>query len=931
MEWKKRQVASRTFLLIGAALAILFLLSFSSLSHYYLDFLWFQSQGQASVWWKRIYIRGVFYLLGFTLSFVTYIVSYYIARIRLGFYFRTGPSAQIIRNVFIAVAFVLSALIHANVMQDLTTQLIMVLYGKDFGLVDPVYGLDASFYMLKLDAMISLLHWFQLLLLFLLAYSAAPYLISLRGIDLVRDRQRLIQTVHRALPHLALLGGLFLFSLTVGIFFSKYSMVYHGNSPAVAGASFTDVYARGGAYTVFFYLGIIISLAIVVGAFLDRWIIPAVALPAWILLRIAVLNLIPGMVQTFKVNPNEFTAEKPYIENSIHFTRIAYGLDSIARERFDAKDRFTAADLQANPGVIDHIRLWDYRPIAATFKQLQEIRLYYEFHDVDVDRYMVDGKMRQVMVSARELESSHLPDQARTWIPRHLQYTHGYGMVMAPANRVTLEGLPELWVKDFPPVRTHRDLPEIKTPGIYFGELSADYAVVNTSMKEIDYPREGQFAETEYSGDGGIQLGNGLRRLFISWNFDTWKLLISEYVDSQSRILFRRNIVEAVQELVPFLTLDPDPYLVVGDDGKLYWILDAYTVSQKFPYSERFDSSFLNKFKLGKHGRLENDLYDINYIRNSAKIVVDAYTGKITIYTFDTRDPILGAWRGFYPTLFHSMKEMPEFIKSHLRYPETYFLTQAAIYRDYHMNDSRSFYNREDRWQVATEIYDGNQMAVEPYYTVARLPGSKKEEYILMLPFTPNNKQNLIAWMAVRCDYGETKPGKSSSAGEYGQVLVYDFPRTRQIYGTIQIESRIDQNPDISRDLTLWNQEGSRVIRGNLLVIPVGDTLLYAEPIYLYSTHSPFPELKRVIVADSRALVMSETLSGALSELSQSTLAPGDDQDTTIQTMDLSTMIRRARESLERARKSAGAGQWTRFGQSMDELEELLQRMSSGK
>ncbi len=908
-----------SFMIIGGIVA--FVLSLDFISSEYLNYLYFESQGKISVWWKTLFFRGGFWAFGSTVAFVAYILSFIFARFRLRRFFKGGMPGRAGVALPVAAA-VISLLIHGPALRTAWAYTVYFLNGQDMGILDPIYNKDVAFYMFRLQWYESMLGWLQVLLAFVTVYGLVPYVFAVKDIDFRREKSRYMEILKAGGVQLSISGGLFFLTLALEALLSGYSMLYDGGSSTVAGASYTDVHARKIAYTIFAYGGIILSIAIIVAGYMRKVVIPVAAAAIWVGFYVIVLGIFPGIMQSWIVDPNEFGKEKEYIDHSIHFTRLGYGIDDTDRRSFSAGGRVTKDALRAE-GVLENIRLWDYRPIRDTFKQLQEIRLYYEFNDVDVDRYNVNGRMRQVMVSARELNSRELPDQAKSWIPGHLQYTHGYGVVVAPTNRVTEEGLPELWVKDFPPVKGPQGIPDVTKPGIYYGEMTDDYALVNTSMGEFDYPNAEGYAETTYDGDGGVLLGSGLRRLLVSWNFDTWEMLISKYISKDTRVLFNRQIHYAVRKIAPFLVYDPDPYIVMGDDGKLYWIMDAYTVSDNFPYSESFDFRFIQEFPgMGaEYGNFYN-LHGINYIRNSVKVVIDAYTGKMTYYIVDHKDPIISAWSRFFPELFTDAKQMPGFIQKHLRYPETLFLVQAGMMRDYHMDDAQTFYNREDRWQISTEIYERSQQRVEPYYSVIKIPGEEKEDYVLMIPFIPNNKQNLVGWMAARCDYDFSK----DRVADNQRLLLFEFPRTRQIYGTMQIESRIDQDPEISKELSLWNQQGSSVIRGNLLVIPVEDTLLYIEPIYLQSTKSPFPELRRVIAADSGGVVMEPTLDDAIGAL-LNRKGSNRSSEAERKTMTRGQFAQEALSIMRKLRSSAGSGKWKDFGEGMDALENIIEGM----
>ncbi len=918
-------------------LLVLFLVRFGS--SYYADYLWHQSQEQTILWWRLILYRSLFFVMGLSMATLCYLGSFLVTTTRL--YKRQFLITQKIFWFQVAAALFIGLIINAGSLVSLWQDYMLAFYAPNYGLVDPIFQLDASFYMFRRAFYQSIISWMQVtvfitFLLTLVAYLTPSFLLSFNQ----RPRAT-VELIRLATPHLAAIAGLFVLLMAFSSYLSRFDMIIEGSSDKVAGASYVDVYARNYGRLIFAYLGILFAIVLPISGFFKRWRPPLYIMGTWIVAYIALVQIYPGVINLLQVNPNQFNAEKKFIEYSIAYTREGYQLSEVNRRKLPVQGKLDSSLLNRNRLIIDNIRLWDYRPIRATFRQLQEIRQYYQFLDVDVDRYQVDGGMRQVMVAAREMNKGNLPQRTRTWESRHLQYTHGYGIAMAPSNQTTAEGLPELWIRDFPPQTLQKDLPQVKQAAIYYGEITNDYVVVNTSLKEIDYPLEDGFAETNYSGKGGILLGSGLRRLALAWEFDLWKLLISKYIDSKSKILFNRNIHAAVRKLAPFLHFDLDPYIVLSKDGNLYWIMDAYTTSQNFPYSARFERDTLAAIgTLGKQQYLRS-LAGINYIRNSVKVVINAHSGKINFYLFDEEDPIIHAWQNFLPQLIKPLSEMPSDLLSHIRYPESLFMVQAAIYTDYHMDNPQAFYNLEDRWQVASEVYSGNQQQMEPYYTVIKLPGSQREEYILMLPFIPNNKDNMIAWMAARCDYSVDADGKKDSP--YGELLLFEFPRTRQIYGPIQIESRIDQDPEISKDLTLWNQQGSRVIRGNLLVIPIEETILYVEPIYLQSTNSPFPELRRVVVADSSSVVMGENLQGALRKLveraspslaeSSSSAFPQQFQQQSSPPSpsslpsSSSSSAREAQAALQQAEAAAARGNWSEFGRQIDRLKAILNQL----
>jgi hypothetical protein len=612
-------------------------------------------------------------------------------------------------------------------------------------------------------------------------------------------------------------------------------------------------------------------------------------------------------VQQFIVNPNELVKEKPYIAHNIQFTQAAYHLDGVQRESYAAEARLNRQVLQDNQTTIRNIRLWDYRPLLSTYRQLQEIRLYYEFKDVDVDRYRLNGNYQQVMLSARELAFNQIPQAARTWVNQRLKYTHGYGLVMSPVDRVTADGLPELYIKDIPPV-SQIDL-QVSQPAIYYGEETDSYIFTGTTTDEFDYPRGDSNALTRYRGQGGVAIPSFWHRLAYAYDLGSLQILISNYFTNQSRIHYYRQIQERVSHIAPFLRYDSDPYLVVID-GRLQWILDAYTVSDRYPYSEPINRS-------QGEGQLTDILRDrVNYIRNSVKVLVDAYDGTLRFLAVDETDPILATYRKIFPNLFEASTAVPLAVKAHFRYPQDLFVIQAQMYLSYHMSNPEVFYNREDLWNFPMQIYEGNPVRMEPYYVLVRLPGKEEAEFLLILPFTPANKDNAIALMAAR-----------SNGKDYGKLLLYEFPKQKLVYGPRQIEARIDQEPQISQQFSLWNQAGSRVIRGDLLVIPIEQSLLYVEPVYLRAEQGELPQLKRAIVVYDQAVVMEDSLSKSLAaifgsgESEKGLPAPGKDGS--------SRLAKSALETYQKAQEALKRGNWAEYGRYQEQLQEILQQLSN--
>ena len=626
-----------------------------------------------------------------------------------------------------------------------------------------------------------------------------------------------------------------------------------------AGATYTDAHVsvNGALFVVAaLLLGAVLAAVNAVGKPKLRWLIASV-MPA--VACYVVVGLIGWYVNSFIVKPNELVREGPFIANNIEFTRQAYALNRVTLEPFPADTTVEAADAGNNQETLQNIRLWDWRALQDTLRQIQEIRTYYDFPDIDIDRYTIDGSLRQVMIGTRELNVDRLPESSRNWINEKLIYTHGYGITMNPVNGFTPEGLPTLTLGNMPVQSTSPSI-AVTRPEIYFGELTNTDVYVKTRQKEFNYPQGETNNLSSYEGNGGILLGGFLRRLLIALDRgDLAKLPFSDDVNADSRLLMRRNVVDRVRTLAPFLTLDSDPYMVIGDGGRLFWMMDAFTTADTYPYS--------------RHSLLGG--VSVNYLRNSVKAVIDAYDGSVTFYVFDADDPIITAYRGIFPTLFRDQSAMPPLLRKHVRYPELMLELQAAVYGLYHMTNPEVFYNREDLWTVASEVGMNDQreqaaQTMEPNFVLMKLPGERTTEFVEILPFTPANRNNLIGWIAGRSD----EP-------HYGTSIVYNFPKTKLVDGPLQIEARIDQNAQLSGQLSLWNQQGSHVRRGSLIVIPVGRALLYAEPIYLQAERSPMPELRIVVLALQDRLAYGPTFETAMAALfagAPSTLAPAAQQ-----------------------------------------------------
>jgi uncharacterized membrane protein (UPF0182 family) len=643
-------------------------------------------------------------------------------------------------------------------------------------------------------------------------------------------------------------------------------------------------------------------------------ILLAVLIPVYFILG----TIFPSILQKFYVVPNELEKEKPYIEHNIKYTRLAYDVGKVKVIPFANKQNLTFKDIQKNRSTLENVRLWDWRPLKQTYKQLQELKRYYFFNDVDVDRYILNGRKIAVNLSARELAISELPEQSQTWENSHLRYTHGYGLVLSRVDKITTEGMPEMLVKDIPPKSEIKEI-SVSRPEIYYGEHYNEYVITNTEIKpgEFDYPFGDTNKYTTYAGKGGTKLGSFFKRLLYAVGFKDINILISGNITNESRVLYWRNIKQMVRELTPFLEFDPDPYLVISE-GKLYWILDAFTTTDQFPYSTPFTRKQFPNLDY-KYERIAKKR--INYIRNSVKVVIDAYNGKMDYYIADEDDPIIKTYIKIFPGIMKKMSSMPEDLKAHIRYPEMYFTIQNHMLLNYHMTNPNVFYNNEDSWDIPLQVYEKKEELIRSYYLVTSLPDENRDEFILIMPFTPYKKQNMIGFLTAKCDMPD-----------YGELKLYTLPKDKLSYGPRQVESRIDQDPEISKLLTLWSQKGSGVIRGNMLVIPIEESLLYIEPLYLKAEGSEMPELKRVIVSFSDKIVMERDLPTALERLFFGGALFYDDALTegTAETR-LKDLARQAGGYYDQAQQNLRDGNWAEYGNNMKKLREILNLMKNVK
>ncbi len=772
------------------------------------------------------------------------------------------------------------------------------IYQVPYGQSDPLFDKDIGFYLLSLPVYIALKDW-MLWILFLSALMAGAVYFLRGQINLDRRPWRISSA---AIAHGSALLGLYFAAKAWSYALDRFLLLYDDNG-VVVGAGYSDVHVE----LPMPWLLICVAAAAAVIAWANLWLRTyRLAIVAAVLVfasSFLFTELFPGLFERFFVEPSELQLEMPYIKRNIALTREAYNLRQITVKPFPAEQGLSFQSLQHNRGTIDNIRLWDWQPLMDTYAQLQEIRTYYKFLDVEVDRYHTDGSYQQVTLAARELMPSLLSANAQTWVNLHLLFTHGNGGVMSPVTQKSAEGLPIFYLKDIPPVASGG--PVITEPRIYFGEGTDEYVIVKGSTPEFDYPKGKYNVYAAYDGKDGIPIAGAAWKTLFAWYFDDVNILLSRYMTGESRILLHRNIQDRIRTIAPFLQLDRDPYVVISD-GRLYWMQDAYTTSRWFPYARPQPEE------------------DTNYIRNSVKVVVDAYNETVAFYVADPADPLVATYRRIFPALFKPFAAMPPDLQKHVRYPEDLFRIQALQYSAYHMVAPEVFYNREDLWQfprepAAPDGTDGRNAAkMAPYYIMMRLPGDPHAEFFLMLPMVPSQRENMIAWLAARCD-----------PPDYGKLIVYEFPKEKLVYGPFQIEARINQNTQISQQISLWNQMGSRVIRGNLLVVPIDNSILYVTPLYLRAESGQLPELKRVIAAYGDRVVMEDTLPGALAALFKEA-APVASLPVRAVASPSGPADEHAREALghyNRAIDRLKVGDWAGFGAELDALRPLLEQL----
>jgi uncharacterized membrane protein (UPF0182 family) len=898
MKINKQEFKIPKITLLPFLIVILFVL-LPILNNFWIDLSWFKETGYQDVFLKNIYFKV---LVGAGL----FLFSFLIALITLTKTIKSIPDTYIddddVIDISMAVkkpgkskifiiAGLFSFIISSLFTGPLWKQILLFINQEPFNYTDPIFNNDVSFYFFTLPLIEMIVSPLMFFLIAIIALNALFY-----GFYYRKIRKQPEQLFNKFGFFLVI----FFLLMVVNYRVESLKLIYSTRG-SVYGAGYTDILIGLKFYYLKMAAAFISAIFIYLG--LKKQSFKKAMIGPILLIAVTLIGSFAEMgVQNFIVSPNELSKEESYIEQSIKYTQKAYKLDEVERQDFPALWNLSATDIENSVDTIKNIRVNDFRPTQTIYNQLQSIRLYYQFTNISIDRYLLNGEQRQVFLSAREIDHTRLPEQAKNWINQHLKYTHGYGAAVSPVNEITPQGQPKLIVKNIPPETEYEEL-RIDTPEIYYGNLTKDYIIVNTTEKEFNYPMENQNAETMYSGDGGIKL-NLLNRIVFSIDKRTPKILISGAVSSDSKILINRDIQERVAKIAPFLKYESDPYLVINE-GKLYWVIDGYTTSNRFPYSQPVYS--------------DNTMY--NYIRNSVKVVIDAYHGTTDFYIYDDKDPIIMTYSKAYPSLFKSAEDMLEGIRKHMKYPVELFDIQSNIFSIYHMDNPRTFFNREDAWSIATEKYQQEVSPVRPYYINMALPGNDEVEFVLVQPYTAYQKNNMVSWFAARND-GEN----------YGKLVVYTFPKQRLIYGPMQIESRIDQDAVISSQLTLWERQGSSVVRGNLMVIPIKDSILYVEPLYLQSDNAnALPEVKQIILAYGDDIVMEATLEAGLKRLFNydSENIIDDEGNEIIYSEDIYELIQQANTLFNRSQESLRQGNWSEYGKDLEELENVLEKLES--
>lgn len=895
----------RIALLVGVLLLIAFFLIIVPFSKFYTDAIWYNHVGFQSLFYKTLVAKILSVVIFGLIFFALLYGNIFLARKlspRKEVDLEGSPLKDTIERVrgtwkkAVGIGLVIFSVIAAFAAGmgwgGRWDVILKWLNHTNFATKDPVFGKNVGYYAFSYPFMRTLTDWLIGTLLFVLIATAVIYLFE----GGIRLRKGWDMFAPHVLAHLSVILAAIFVIKAYSYRLNMYELLFQKKG-AVYGVGYTDAHARIPAMWIMLVIALGIAVVLILNIKLKSWLLPVIGVGVLLVAALLAGTVYPAIIQSLVVKPAEQAKEKPYIERYISSTRDAYKITKIDSQQYPAIPDLNLSAIQANQATIRNVRLWDPRPTLNTFEQLQSIRQYYKFNDVDVDRYTVDTSYRQTMLAAREMVQSQLPASARTWVNDTLVYTHGYGAVVAPSNDITSEGNPDFIVSNIPPVGPTNV--QVKVPQVYFGELSNDYVVTNTSQPEFDYPQGEKEVHKVYEGDGGVRVKGFWRKLWMAISFADYNLFFSGQVEDKSQVMYYRNIKTRLSKCAPFLKQDTDPYLVISDSGKLVWIVDCYTTTEKYPYSDPTGN--------------------INYIRNSVKAVIDAYNGDVSLYVIEPDDPVIATYRKIFPKLFKDFKDMPPDLMKHLRYPEDFFMAQANILRTFHMTNPDTFYNREDQWDFPQEQTGGQVQPMPPYYVIMRIPGTVGEEMVMLIPFVPHNKQNMISWLAARMD-GE----------HYGELVNFLFPSGRLVYGPEQIEGRIEQDPAISAQLSLWRQAGSEVIRGNLLVIPIQGSIIYVEPLYLQATQIKIPQVKRVIVVYNNQVAMGDTLQDAILKVFGATpsASPGEETVVPIPSQQMQDLAARALDLYERAVAAQRNGDWGTYGTLLNELNTVLRQLS---
>ncbi|WP_094227373.1 UPF0182 family membrane protein [Methanolobus psychrotolerans] len=872
---------------------------------YFTEYLWFDATGYASVFLSILSWKILIFLTSVLLAFAFLYFNIKIARSSVNRILGNKEKYTDIEGLVMPATVIIS-LIFGSYLSNRWETIILYFNMVPAGIEDPIFLRDISFYMFQLP-LLELIRTVALSLTVLaLIITGVFYLYKLESIlepkytidsdeymPAGTDISGIVdRTPDRVLVHISVLLGLITLIIAYSIYLSRFEILF-SQQGIVTGAGYTDIHVRLPLLTITSLVCTLVATGLIANVKLKNRKIPVLGISA-IVLMILLTSFAPTAYQQIKVEPTELQLEEPYLLYNIEYTRAGFGLSDIDIRPFDYDPELTHATIENNRDIIDNIRIWDERALQSTYKQTQQIRTYYDFNDIDTDRYNIDGQYRQFMIGVREMDISNLDPSARTWVNERLVFTHGFGAVMNNVNEKTDDGRPVFSLQDIPPMGDF----DLANPRIYYGELTTDYKIVNTDIEELDYPSADGNVYASYKGSGGVQLDSIFKRLAYMVRFGDVNFILSQYLTDESRVIYDHQVNQRASTIAPFLVYESNPIPVIHD-GKVFWIIDAYTVSDKYPYSEKYGTSAGN----------------MNYIRNSVKVVIDAYEGTVDYYIMED-EPLINTYAMIFPDLFKTYDEMPENLKQHIRYPKEFFSVQMQIYRNYHMTNVETFYNKEDAWQIPNEFYRGTTVTMEPYYIMTRLSEEENIEYILMQPFTPRNRQNMIAWVAARSD-GEN----------YGQLVHYEFPKDRLVYGPNQIEARIDQDPLISELFTLWGQQGSSVIRGNLLVVPLDSSILYIEPVFISADQGEIPELRRIIVSSGEIVYMGLDLETSLQVLLGEELI--DDEGSPVYVSeDARELASRALEHYNRAQEHLQNGDWAGYGQEMDSVYDLLEQIS---